>query len=241
MTDSDIIYYTLRWDFNNPQTQEEIEILRNFIYPFDESWGNNFIAYEKPDSILISKNIVYWVEHFYVDGSSINRKGSQYKSYTNDKLFKIRWDKLHQAWEKMTSKSIPLTYTNFFNNFKNTFYNHFQKINSYKQNIKKTHSDKVIKIIFLVELWFMYCKNKNSNIFIWKDLQFIKYLHDFIWSDLYWIILSYRNIWWEIIFNQFISISESLSKYNGDWFFDSNINEIECMDDINVVTLSTPI
>ncbi len=155
------------------------KIISNNIYleNYDKTLDNKIaqiICFEEPDLLIVTNDIIYAIEHFRIDSSETNKKGSKYKQKYNEKYFKkinkiIDSNLEIENYTLLSEKiSTPLKYDNLFNNLIINLENHYSKIRKYNQNIKtKTNiHDREIKHIFFIQYEcifpsFIFVNNKN--------------------------------------------------------------------------------
>lgn len=170
---------------------------RNFKYCSKENVDRNesdllILRYERPDLLLISDNNVFAIEHFKIDSSKTNRKGSRYKQKYNEKYFndqqkqindKLKNEKMVLHTEKIETK---LQFDNLYINLINCFNDHYDNISEYNDNIRTINSLKSLNIeyIFFIEYdlifpsFFMNDDNKMKPIYPHNDVEFIHFLKE---------------------------------------------------------------
>ena len=200
------------------------------------------MRHERPDLLLICDNTVFALEHFKIDSSETNRKGSKYKQKYNKQYNAVKQLEIDEKLktEKMvlnTEKvSTHLKYTSLFNNLINCINDHYAKLLEYEKNIRSIDVFKHYKIefIFYVEYdlvfpsFFMNKINKMNSIFPHNDINFINFLKD---KQLLSGIMFYFNSGSTSIpnVNQFIMIKDGNLldyKINGVYVFDPKELEI---------------
>lgn len=142
---------------------------------------HNMIPYEKPDILSFYDNKIVGIEHFEFDNYKNNKKGSDFKVKDNE--ISKKFDN-YVAKELKEKKMVTLTDTiaststlgNYYDNFQNSFLNHYNKIDNYIENIKNNYDVPNKKM----EIWFFaedvsplgsYYMNKEGD---------IKLLHPFL-------------------------------------------------------------
>lgn len=235
MKDYEKIMIALQGD-TATRTNIEEEILTKEIYPLLSTRK----AFDAPDLILNWDHKIIWIEHFSTDWSKQNKKGSIYKQYHNKQSLIKRWEQLDDNKQDIISHSINITYNDHLKNLKQNFNSHYKKIKTYKKNIQWKVPNNNTKLIFFIEIWFIYCKINGSKVWFSHDSQFISFLKDK--NELSWVILNYQNIGWDTSFNKFIVIdNDNLQMYLNETYFDSSKDKIECIDILNSTIIKTPI
>lgn len=110
-----------------------------------------------PDIMIKTESFIYALEHFEVDGSVNNDKGSLYKreqhhkSVASDRFVNTQVEELGDGVAIIKGEfQSKFTYKNFFNNFKKHFIRHYKKIDNYHHNLRSIDKDKY-DFYFLVE------------------------------------------------------------------------------------------
>lgn len=118
------------------------------------------IYFDHPDLLIVNSDLIIAVEHFKVNASKKTRKGYSYSQKYNNKYFEEKRITNQNSivndkdFSSITDKiSTNLTYTNLFDNLIEVFLDHYNKIESYKNNIQSTLVIPSIKIytVFFVE------------------------------------------------------------------------------------------
>lgn len=134
--------------FNKEALRERLQINEHRILDFtSEKW--QVISFERPDIVVYSAKKVIAIEHFEVDGSLMNRKGSKYKQKYNDNFFnKI----VNSGKDFETEIDIKINYSQLLSNTIDILEKHYKKIDEYKKNIKKFIGEEIeIEIYFFIE------------------------------------------------------------------------------------------
>ena len=170
-------------------TSEEKEILWHFTskkFTIVENIHNSkslecpkIINFERPDLVIEFNEFIICIEHFQIDASLNNKKGSLFKKKYNSK----------NLWENSTSldkitKEIDcnISYKNLFSNTLKHFENHYKKINNYISNISDYFGDKKpIKKWFFLEydvVFHSFFVHQNTKRIITPDfdMKFIDFL-----------------------------------------------------------------
>jgi hypothetical protein len=148
------------------------------------------INFEEPDLLIISKNEIYAIEHFRVDSTKSNKKGSTYKQKYNkdyeNKLKSKAVKKLKTEDFALFSEKIktPFNYNHLFDNVINNFENHYSKIENYINHINEIVpcENRSIKYFFFIQYdciipsFILNIENKMCNIFPSNDIKFIDFL-----------------------------------------------------------------
>lgn len=129
------------------ETKELFEIISNFEIL-------NF--YNRPDG-YINSNDFYILEHFEINATKTNSKGSQtrkeearIKSKFNDTISKHKNETV-RLFEEL---QIEISAENLYKCFRQNYLNHFNKVNSYTDNLSKSKlldNNKNVKVCFFVE------------------------------------------------------------------------------------------
>lgn len=170
---------------------------------FDEKIEYDFLEFKHlwPDLILISEQIIYWIEHFYVDASKIiKKKWNELKIEYYQNIKKSIIPKIEKDLENtnISAKNYKfkssLNYENLKNNTFINFENHYKNIENYKNNIQEKYwTNKKVEIIFYIEyniLPSIFIMNWKSEIDVYpfRDLEFLNYFRDK--KEIKWIIFS---------------------------------------------------
>lgn len=145
---------------------------------------------DKPDLLLVHHNNVLAIEHFRVDASLNTKNGSLYMKKYNKKYFgnveteidkRLSIDQSIIRTEKVETK---LSYNNLFDNMSYVLKDHYNKIPSYIDRIRKIKNlEKVnINIVFFIELQIVFPSftfKQDGNIqylFPCNDIRFFEIL-----------------------------------------------------------------
>jgi len=133
---------------------------------------NHIGMYEKPDILSIFDNKIVGIEHFEFDSFKKSGKGSDFR--IKDGTLKRDLQKtMHEELLKKDSTTVcghidsTCSLSNYFNNFKKIFLDHYEKIDSYIEHIEEDYgTDKEISICFFAEdvtpLGNYFMNRKNS-------------------------------------------------------------------------------
>ena len=137
----------------SPSAEAEIRIMLRSLKPF-----------ERPDMYAKIGNKVYAVEHFSFDASSENRKGME--GIREENLLERRLSTAVTAEEGVYDKgNYSVTIANLQKNFEKHFYDHYDKIGSYKDHLYKAgilyEADELIVGFFAENLYPPYYNKGN--------------------------------------------------------------------------------
>lgn len=126
--------------------QKEIQDLLNIIRNF-----NNLIVNEEPDGFIVMQDYILILEHFEIDATKRNRKGSQTRIQEN-----IIENKINQTTNTLVSMQmqVNISTNNLIDNFRQIYVNHFNKIENYKKNLISKgigNQNTKFKICFFIE------------------------------------------------------------------------------------------
>lgn len=217
------------------------------LYMWDSEWIDEIKDYDYlelehlwPDLIWISKEKIYWIEHFYVDASKKNRKWNELRAEYSKV---IKWNNIPKIEKDLEKENISsnshkfkssLNYENLKNNTYSNFEEHYKKIKSYNQNIQEKYwIEKDIEIIFFIEyniLPSMYLINWKFEryFFPFNDINFLTYFSNK--KEISWIIFSVDNE------NYYIPIKDNYIIDNVN-IFDFSRWEIEDFVEMNQITV----
>ena len=125
-----------------------VKIIKNF---------DKLELYDKPDGYILTKNYIYILEHFEIDATKLNKKGSQTRKEESriDKDFN---NVINQSIQDKVlyneQMQIEISSENLTNNFIKIYLNHYKKIESYKRHLIEegiANESSRFKICFFVE------------------------------------------------------------------------------------------
>jgi hypothetical protein len=148
---------------------------------------NVFVKHERPDLIYIGNNNIVGIEHFEVDSSENNKKGSKYRrKYTGkyfDKQRKETFENLETGNVVVRTEKIEtqLSYSSLLLNTEKVFDDHYKNIEMYTEEIKKVGytENKKIEYLFLIEystIFPSFFQNEDEELiyfFPHNDIRFI--------------------------------------------------------------------
>lgn len=116
----------------------------------------NLKAFEAPDFFIKDGDTIWILEHFEIDGSRHDKKGSENKKKQNsdEKKAKEFFKQNPKSDIFNSSLNVKNTSQQYLSNLFLSFECHYGKIENYKANIKQTlntQKEVVFKIIFLIE------------------------------------------------------------------------------------------
>lgn len=159
------------------------------------------VEFEKPDLVFESKDTIYAIEHFEAAWSHQTKKWSKFRKEYNDKITKginleIQKELLNQNQSTKTYNFLnEISYKHLIENIYKNFQTHYDRIDSYKTNIKEKFWEKK-RIIFI---FFVEYKDILPHILIknWKQIythisiNFLNYFKDK--KDIFWIMFSSKD------------------------------------------------
>lgn len=117
---------------------------------------SQIVCFEAPDFYIKDGKTIWLLEHFEIDGSRHNKKGSENKlKQDNDQKKANEFFESHpEANIFSSSLNVKNTSKQYLDNLFSSFKKHYDKIEKYKSNIKKQlnlQDDVEFKIVFLIE------------------------------------------------------------------------------------------
>lgn len=170
------------------------------------------IESDAPDAVVFNNNTAIIIEHFEVDSSKSNRRGSSSKR--EEKRIEKEGTKALNNNKKVYFDRInaEISYENYLKNVFDNFLNHYKKINVYKENvvsrnlIKKDINLKTMFLIDDVSPMGTFGFNDNSSvepIFLARSPEFLEFLKDK--QNLDYILCcsstwNYKYVWFIDVF-----------------------------------------
>lgn len=142
---------------------------------------DNIQTFEKPDMFSIIEDYIVPIEHFEFDCGTKNRKGSKFKKDqgTFEKSIIEKID-TSSSIEEIQPINISISAKQYINNLSDVFNNHYKKINSYLDNIKKEYNKfKITNVWFFIEDSLPFVPTyKDKEILLFEIKQFIDILEN---------------------------------------------------------------
>lgn len=180
------------------------------------------VKYDKPDLLVIQNNNVIGIEHFQVDESIMEERGSTYqKNYSS-----IKRDNFKEVRERLLQNNFAFKVTetelsteNLKENIKKIFYKHYCKIDEYNESIKKIIPlfNNEVKYFFFIECnkilpFELITENNDDTISILiNDINFLRYIC--LQKRVLGVFLSYNTGLPNVVTKYFLSNEENLLEY----------------------------
>lgn len=132
---------------------------KNNLTKLDKILSNlsNIIFFDRPDGYMVFKDYILIFEHFEINATNSNRKGSQIRKEEAriDRKFNELFEEIdnqNKIWGEQMD--VEISTENLVNNFNKQYLNHYRKIEEYKRHLIKegvATKDTKFQVCFCIE------------------------------------------------------------------------------------------